>query len=126
MSFSWRKPPRLRPLARHIVCAVPLRDVEEEDPGLRRVPHPEESEAAGRVRGVEVERMEAAEDERLVVGVGRVGAGRAEGTVLIVPGLGLRSRLLVVERVPSAPTGRVLVVLEVSAKCAVTAVPSVG
>lgn len=40
--------------------------------------HPEESEAAGRVRSVDVERMEAAEEERLVVGVGRVDLGRAE------------------------------------------------
>lgn len=78
MSFSWRKPPRLRLLARHIVCAVPLRDVEE-DPDLRRVLHPEDSEAAGRVHGVEVERMEAVEEERLVAGRGRVDLGLAEG-----------------------------------------------
>ena len=39
---------------------------------------PEESEPAGRVRGVEVERMEAAEEERLVASVGRVDLGRAE------------------------------------------------
>jgi len=78
MSFSWRKPPRLRLLARYIVCAVPPRDVEE-DLGLRRVLHPEDSEAAGRVHGVEVERMEAVEEERLVAGGGRVDQGLAEG-----------------------------------------------
>lgn len=78
MSFSWRKPPRLRPLARHIVCAVPPRDVEE-DLGLWRVLHPEDSEAAGWVRGVEVERMEAAGEERLVAGGGRVDPDMTEG-----------------------------------------------
>ena len=49
-----------------------------------------------------------------------------KGTASVVPGLGPRSRLRVVERAPSVPTGRVPVAVEVSAKCAVTAVPSVG